>query len=114
MVRTVLRNRRVNVAETNGDRMEKVELTEEQKKQVTKLRRSSAFKGAGMAAKFGMLLFLSNLVVLTIDGLYVHNKNFIFLGVILNFFLNFRSYNLAIQKEHDRIKLELQKILKNS
>lgn len=117
MVNFRLKNLPVSVARIGGDKMdnksEVIVLNEEQKNKFKKLRRSSALKMAGISAKFSFTLFLSNFTVLIIDKLYVHNPAFSTVGIALNFLLSFRSYRLSIQKEHDRIKLEVKNILEN-
>jgi hypothetical protein len=99
------------VARTNGGNVEKKELTEEQKKKFKKLQRTFALRMAGVGAKFGLTLFLANLVVCLIDVFYVHNQVFTFLGAMISAIFAFRSFRLSLTREHDRVREEVKKIL---
>lgn len=89
-----------------------MELNEEQKKQINKLARSHALKSAVIILKRIPVLVLADLLVSAIDVAYVHNQMFSFFGGMVSAFLIFQSAPAELQKERDRVKGELDKILK--
>jgi hypothetical protein len=91
--------------------MEIKKISEEQKKEFKKLMRSFHIKTTVLTFKWALTLFVTNLLVVMINRLYVHNESFVFTGYVLNFLFTFRSHRSKMEKEHDRVKVEVKKIL---
>jgi len=91
-----------------------MDLTKEQEKKFKKLRWSSALRGLKLSLATGLMLFVASAVVTAIGVLAVQSKAFIALGALLNG-LFIGSYLLrGLQKERDRIKEEVKKILETA
>lgn len=90
-----------------------MELTEEQKQQLKKLEKSIMSKSLWFGFKTAVLLTLANIPVILLDLLYVHSQPFVFVASCLNIFFIFRFMNREIEKERDRVREEIKKILGN-
>lgn len=89
-----------------------IKLTDEQKKQLKVLRRKFALNAAFAGIKFAASIFLSNILVLAINAFFVHNNTFAFIGCLVSDFMVCRSLRLYLMKEFEKIKAEIEKILK--
>jgi hypothetical protein len=93
--------------------MEQKELTEDQKKKLNLLFKSTMKNGAITGAKFGLFLFLTNAIVIAIDVLYVRSQVFALIGGAMNAIFIFRAMGKETKKEHDRVRSEAKKILES-
>lgn len=79
MASTVLRSHRASVARTNGDDMP---LSEEQIEKLKKVKRR-LYMRSGLATFLHLSwLFMSNLLTVILNALYVHNDSFVFLATL--------------------------------
>lgn len=85
--------------------------TPEQHKQMKSLFFSTVKRNVVIGAKYGTLLFLSNLAVVLLDAYYVQSQTFSFVASVVNCIFLFRAMTRETRKEHDRIKAEAKKIL---
>jgi hypothetical protein len=88
-------------------------LSEEQKKKIKKLRLSAALRSAGIGIKFTGLILLADTLVVILNTFYVHNQIFAFIGGAISAIFAFRYFHLSLQKEYDRIREEVKKILED-
>jgi hypothetical protein len=87
------------------------ELTPEQKQKFKALRKSVIVRGMMNGAKAAALFFIANFAICLVDGVYVHNQLFTFLGAMVTGFMIFGPFQQTLDKEHNRIKEEAKKIL---
>lgn len=90
------------------------ELTEEQKEKMKALSKTVFRNLFKRSFKFAGILLVSNLFIVLVAVSMVPQESiqtFCFLASIVNAFFIFRSLSADIQKEHDRIKEEVKKIL---
>lgn len=90
-----------------------MELTEEQKKKLKALQKSSAKRGALMGLKTVFTLFVANFFIIALDASMAHSQSFIFISSMVTAFFVFSNLGRETKKEHDRIKLEVKNILEN-
>lgn len=93
--------------------MEQKELTEEQKKKISKLRNKFMLKTGLVGAKAGTFMFLANAAVVALDVAYVHNQSFVFVMAIANAILIFRLMRLELMDAENDAKEEFKKILES-
>lgn len=88
------------------------DLTEEQRTALVALRKSARWNGIKLSSKFVGLFFASVAFIGLVNGLYVNSIYFGFAAGAVNGIFISRYLISSLKKEHDRISLEVKKILK--
>lgn len=91
--------------------MEKLQLTEEQKKQLKKLQTKFAWKMTFETFKLCSFIFLASTVLSVINYMYIKSQGFLFLGSFVTGFLLFRTFRFASEQEYAKVKEEIRKII---
>lgn len=88
------------------------EVSEEQVKQLKKVRNKALLKSALLTVKFVSINFLSNILALSLDHFYVHSPVFAGLSVFVNTIMSIGIFQYDMQKLEAYIAEEVKKILK--
>lgn len=86
-------------------------LTEEQKVKFKALKKDIFFRMLKINLKFVATLVAANFVIAIVNAQFVQNPAFSFTCTVITSFMCLRSFLANANKEHDRIKEEIQKIL---
>lgn len=90
------------------------EVTQEQHQKLKKLRRESAWYGAKLGLKASGLCILNNLLVVVVGSAFtIESQGFYFVGSMIGAFMIFSKLGQNIRKEHDRVRMEVKKILES-
>jgi len=93
--------------------MEHKELTEEQKKKLSKLQTKFMLKTGVVGIKAGAIIFAANAVVIAIDLLYAHSQPFVVFMTVVNFLMIFRHMRAELIELEDEAREECKKILED-
>ena len=93
--------------------MEQKPFTNEQKTKLRKLYGKVALDALFNGMKLGTLSFVSNIIIVLMNNLFVKNEAFVLCSVAFSVFLIFRSYRLSSLKRYDMFNEEQKKILES-
>lgn len=93
--------------------MEKKQLTKEQKKALAKLAGQSLVRSLLCGAKYGLILFVVNLIVAIINVKFVQSEGFVIFMTIVNALMVFPHMSREINQNTTITREEIKKVLES-